>query len=434
MNDPIHGPAPHVGRLRALATPATLWRAKQVHVLAYSLVIVALIIGGVYLRVGNARLTPARALGVVLFFGLVVRTLLSYHVHLGGIAGRVLLAWLSLSLGVDLLRPYSSVLTVHWVSLASGVVWFYIVCGAKIHWGHLQRAINIVGSITGVVAAVALVAKLIAFNPYGITARLVVDVGSGFRLVMLTWEANIFGAIVAMMLVSTIPSLRPRSNRLKPIYMTFVLLLIALVGSLSKGPWLSFIVGVSVYALLGSSGRVAKRIFFCVGVSALILSIVLFTSPIRTVDLVTRTHNIVVRLAEINAAFAEFAKHPVLGNGTFSLSVFDPYVTRQFGSTEVWVGQTAVGVLSDTGIVGLLLFTFFLVALMGRAVNAIHRAHKCGAPHDAVDSAAVTVGMGAVLVTMGLATTLYSLPIYWAIMGLVARVPSLLASQGSDAY
>jgi O-antigen ligase len=67
---------------------------------------------------------------------------------------------------------------------------------------------------------------------------------------------------------------------------------------------------------------------------------------------------------QVTSAFDEVLKHPFLGGGTSSFQLaFDWQSMGEEWENQGWIGNTEMRVLHDTGIVGLGLFTAFLVLL-----------------------------------------------------------------------
>lgn len=419
-----------------VSTPVILDRLwpNRIRKAWYALVVVSLMIGGVYVRIGGMRATPARLLGVVLFCALLLKVATRRKVNLGASAGTLLLVWLLMSLGVDLIRDDRLELIRHWFNITSGIVWFYVVLNARVDWDILWAAGDLVGRIVGVGALLVLCGLAIRSDLGGAVSMLTTVGSSGQRLSMLAWEPNIFGALVAMLLlIRTATAMRRRRPSWFG-YLPSALLVVALIGSLSKGPWLALVVGLATYATLCGSNRAVARVAAFTGGGALALAGSLTLMPDRVLLVTARAHNFTVRLAHIAAALDAFFAHPLIGNGTFSLSVLFPSINTRFGSAEhAWAGVTLVSLLADTGIIGTALYTVFLTILIAKATSAI-RSSRWRADERCELSlirrrAAAIVAMAAVLLTMGVATTMYDLPVYWAVMGLVARVPRLMRSE-----
>lgn len=417
-----------VGRRGTVATelPAAerLRRKVDRQIWSYVLLMLALTSNGLFFSVDGMKVTPARAVGFALLFLLFLRGTLRGRINFGGVAGAVLLAWLLLSFGVDATHSTESILLRHWVNIAAGATWFYIVVTFRPRWEHVEAAAKRVALLLGASAVLALSAKVVAFDPLGLTSRLVPNIERGFRLVLLSWEPNIFGAIVATLIMLMLPRLTIGGKSLIQTSLLFVLLIVALIGALSKGPWLAFSVGLAAYLVMTLSRRVAMVAAGLSGASIIAVMVMLVTIPSGLVRTVAREHNIVVRLTHIHYALRDVATSPIWGHGTFSLDVMWPNLNERFGSNiGAWTGLTVVGVLHDTGVFGLALFIGFWGALFGRAILVIFRYRRNVLSRHSILFGAATVAAGIVLLAMGLATTLYALPVYWAVMGLVACVP-----------
>jgi O-antigen ligase len=78
--------------------------------------------------------------------------------------------------------------------------------------------------------------------------------------------------------------------------------------------------------------------------------------------------NTLTRIVQVSSAFEEVLKHPMLGGGTSSFQLaFDWQALGEEWEDQGWIGNTEMRVLHDTGIVGLVIFTGFLVSLFRRS-------------------------------------------------------------------
>lgn len=395
----------------------------------YFSAIFALTANGVFVEVAGARVTPGRALGLVLLLAILGRSLWRGKFDVGGAPGILIIFWLLLGLCVDLFEPGRSVLLRHWLNSAAAITWFFVVVGLRPKWPQIQAGVSRVGAVLGSLAVVVMLALALLPTPPSFITQLVLTVGGQPRLQLLSWEPNIFGAVVAVSMMLLLPSVLTVKQRSVRRRLIFILLAVALLGSLSKGPWLAFAAALGVYVALTHSGRALVAGTF-LGIAA-VASLLVFqiVAPESLATDITRSHNVIVRLVHIRYALIDVAKSPIFGNGSFSLGVLWPSLNAQFGTTGAWVGQTLISVLHDTGAVGLLLYLSYLVALFGKAVRANLRAHSNQWTRDVSLISAAVISAGSVMLVMGLATTLYALPIYWAVLGLVACVPQWMREQ-----
>jgi len=390
----------------------------------YTLVIFILTVNGISLDLYGAKVTPDKAASLLLTILLLFYISYGRKLKYGGRSGLVLLLWLLLSLVVNLMHVGSADLIQHWLNLSVAAVWFYIIANMTIDWKILQSSVYKVSYLLGVMALAALIARHFSFNPGGLTDYLVPRVVYLYRLVMFSWEPNIFGEIVAIGLLLMLPVYETNIRKGAPVV---ILLLIALIGALSKGPWLSFAIGTFVYLLLTPKKRSIKLIALIAMMSC---GVVLFmmnyheqvfnSSIIRSYDITN------VRLVQLQHAYIDIVASPLFGNGTFSFGRMWPNLNVLYGGHQpdsAWIAQMPIGVLHDTGIVGLVLMIIFWFLLIPKAIKIILRGKRQGFPKEFILFASSIVASSFALLVQDWATTLYSLPIYWAVMGLVAYIP-----------
>lgn len=389
----------------------------------YFLFLLSLVSNGLYIHLYGARLTPARILGAFLLIWLAAQVFIRKRISLGGKAGQLILLWLLLSLVVDLIRPGSPVLLKHFLNISAGIIWFFIVSNSRIDYNRLSSSLVFVGLLLGVVAIFAISVKAFNLHVLNVPPDLFGKAGGKLRLKLFSWEPNILGGCVAAMMVMLIPAMStPRNSRKAK--MVFVLLLAPLIGALSKGPIIALCLGFSIYFLLTLSRKAFRIIFalIALGSSGLLASVLI--RPHLLSQFLWRQHNFIVRLTHIHYAFLDFYKHPVVGNGTFSISLIWPNLDARFGTTGAWVGQTVISILHDSGILGLGLFLSFIAVLIIQGLRGLVRLRQENGSSELYRIQAAIVATAFVMLGMGLATSLYPLPIYWAIMGLVATIPT----------
>jgi hypothetical protein len=401
---------------------------RSIRAWAYSVVVATFVANGIFIVIANAKLTPSRVVGVLLLLGVLLRAVLTRTVTIGGLAGGLIIAWCSLSLAIDIAIVSDPVLLRFWLNLLSGVVWFFVVVNLTPRWTYLESALIGIAWIVGALAIVVLAMRYLSIDTTGILSTLTARTGNTFRLKLISREPNIFGAVVATIAVLIIPRLVSRGHDNRIAIASFCLTLIALFASLSKGPWAAFLVGTFVYLSLTRSRRVGTLTFSLLAIAVVggLLALTMMPNDIAA-DLL-RPLNAIVRLSQIHDALIDIRAHPMSGNGTFSFGVIWPDAVREFGGSPGtgWIGQTVVAVTHDTGIFGLLVFSTFLMVIFRRALKAIRRSRPVARLHNARSFSVATVGAGAVLLTMGLATTVYALPMYWAVLGLLACIPRWL--------
>lgn len=386
----------------------------------YSLILFALVSNGIYIHLDGARLTPARIMGALLLVWLFGLAFTRKRISLGGIAGPLIICWLLLSLFIDIIRPGSPLLLKHFINISAGIVWFFIVANCRIDYKRLYSSLTFVGFLLAGLAILALSLKALNLHFLDIPPDLFGLDGGKLRLKLFSWEPNILGGCIAAIMVMLIPAITATRKSWTTKFV-FALLFIPLIGALSKGPIIAFCLGLSIYFLLTLSRKAFRIIFSLSALGSIGLLASAFMRPHILSTFLWRQHNFVVRLTHIHYALLDFYRHPLIGNGTFSLSVLWPHLNAQFGTTGAWVGQTVIGVLHDTGLIGVGLFISFILLLITQGIRTLIRARQEGSLPEACRIQVAIISTAFVMFGMGLATTLYSLPVYWAIMGLLAN-------------
>lgn len=140
---------------------------------------------------------------------------------------------------------------------------------------------------------------------------------------------------------------------------------------------------------------------------------------------VIRPANVVVRVVQDQHAFLDILHRPIFGNGTFTFGDIWPYLNFRFGASRenvAWISQAALGVLHDSGLIGLVLMLFFWGGLAIQGITGARVAKRSGNIELFRFMSAIFAAL-CVLLVQDLVTTLYALPIYWAFMGIVALIP-----------
>lgn len=403
-------------------------KARRRRVWLYSALILLLTCNGVAYVAFGEKVTIGRALGALLGIALLLKVGARGRVSTGGWPGVILLVWMGVSMVIDLALPARSALVIHWMNLASAVVWYYVVANARLSWQEACNAALRAIAIFGAVGVIVLTAKVAHASLWGAVSLMVSTPESGFRLRLLAWEPNIFGAIASMGALMAAAMLGSGRGARRWALVGLPLIAVCVVAAWSKGPLLALAAGASVYMALTRSSRIAINLSG-VALAASLGVLVWFAARGGTFSgqEFWRVHNFDVRWLQIIAGFKDIAKSPLFGNGTFSFGQLWPTLHTSFGSSRVattWIGETVVGVLHDTGAIGVVLFLTFLLGLGISSAHSVRRVPQGADFRERRYFLAALVALYGVLVAMGLATTLYALPIYWATMGLVARVPT----------
>jgi O-Antigen ligase len=234
-------------------------------------------------------------------------------------------------------------------------------------------ALLTVGSITVAYGIICFYSNLIFGTEFGVTVDQYGDIPATYGL---QFEANILGsysgALAVMMLVIYLYDRRTR------FLAGFVLGLAAMGISLSRGALGATLVGLLVVAVFSVKKRLltGDLLLRIIRVTLLALLLVLpavipqYTERFSTVDISDPVSdpNTMTRMVQVGSAFEEVLKHPVLGGGTSSFQLaFD---WQSFGAEwedQGWIANTEMRVLHDTGLIGLIVFSAFLVSLYRRS-------------------------------------------------------------------
>jgi len=375
------------------------------------------------ITISGLNITGGKILAVIMILLVAIQAIYSGRARTGGSGGILLASWLILSLVVNIYQNDTSNLLKHWINLVAAIAWFYIVVNSPVTWQKIQNVIVRVAEVLGLCAVIVLFIRELTNVPSVFTDYFISREVGMERLAMFSWEPNIFGSTVAIGILMTLPGLR--KNAIRAITVIGILG-ISLVGALSKGPWVSFMIGMGTYIILTRESR-AIRLYLVINIIVISVVAVLacvykdyFESNLIRVD------NISVRLLVLISADKDIVLNPIFGNGTFSIGTLWPYLNMSFGSTEehtIWIAQAAIGVLHDTGVVGLLIITMFWISIIWRAVRAINLARRHNSQRNLQLFSSAILASAITLLIQDWATTLYDLPIYWAVMGMVALIP-----------
>jgi hypothetical protein len=234
-------------------------------------------------------------------------------------------------------------------------------------------ALLVVGSMTAAYGMVCFYSNILFGSEFGVTVAQYGDIPATNGL---QFEANILGsysgALAVMMLVIYLYDRRTR-------FLAGFALGLATMGiSLSRGALGATLVGLLVVAVLSVKKRLLTGHLLLRIIPATLLALLLvlpavipqYTERFSTVDISDPTSdpNTLTRMVQVGSAFDEVLKHPVWGGGTSSFQLaFD---WQSFGAEwedQGWIANTEMRVLHDTGLVGLIVFSAFLVSLYRRS-------------------------------------------------------------------
>jgi O-antigen ligase len=204
---------------------------------------------------------------------------------------------------------------------------------------------------------------------YGFKAR--ADFAGSHRISGTLGSPNPAAAYLAMMIGLVASSLFSRQSRgdkcLAAIGLAGAIL--ALIFTLSRGGWCAFLVGFAMLMTFGGS-RVRRKGAVVVG-----LLIILFVLPLAPAihERLTGDDNGAgaARMPLNRLAIAMIADHPLLGIGAnnFPLAM-QPYVAHNFSGEFLYcVHNSYLLVCSETGIIGCLVFVWFLAGIVRQGLK-----------------------------------------------------------------
>jgi hypothetical protein len=234
-------------------------------------------------------------------------------------------------------------------------------------------ALLAVGSVTVAYGIICFYSNLIFGTEFGVTVDQYGDIPAtyGFQ-----FEANILGsysgALAVMMLVIYL------YDRRKRFLAGFILGLAAMGISLSRGALGATLIGLLVVAIFSVKKRLLTGELLLRLTQATLLAVLLvlpavisqYTERFSTVDISDPSSdpNTLTRMVQVGSAFDEVLKHPVWGGGTSSFQLaFDWQSLGAEWEDQGWIANTEMRVLHDTGLVGLIVFSAFLVSLYRRS-------------------------------------------------------------------
>jgi len=193
------------------------------------------------------------------------------------------------------------------------------------------------------------------------------------------YEPNLLGSFCgASFILSFIVYLKERNKKM---LFCAVITATAMALSMSRAALLAtFVVAGIALVVSRRTGlldrRASRKMAAAVLGLTLTLGVVVVPSYIErfsSVDLsdVASDPDTQVRLLTWAAALDGIARHPILGNGVGSIQLFFSYEEFGYEGLEigVWIGNTEMRALHDTGLVGLLILLYFFLVLARRSIR-----------------------------------------------------------------
>jgi len=205
----------------------------------------------------------------------------------------------------------------------------------------------------------------------------------------------------------------------------------ALLVSLSRAAFLSFILAFFVLLFLGARrGLVRTKKLLLVG-----LGLALFLAPIAA----TGGRNLIARMANLSegdvqsvvetmgrlvswaVALEDIRQHPIVGNGTASFQLLAGTTQVPILGDQPWVANYVIRILHDMGLIGLLLFIGLIFSLGKQVKKAISQG---GPGRDIV----ITLAAGCLVYAVAFMSAEGTmLSFFWVHMGLLASACAVSA-------
>ncbi|MGE5323688.1 MAG: O-antigen ligase family protein [Actinomycetota bacterium] len=248
--------------------------------------------------------------------------------------------------------------------------------------GRAVRVLIAVGALEGAYAIICFYSNILFHTVFGVE----VDQYGTFPGTYGTlYEANILGAFsAACLLMALVMYFQERHKRY--LYAT-ALTFAGMVIALSRAAIIAAAFALIVLLFIGiKRGFVDRRGMKTVGTTVLITSLLLasaivplYVQRFSTVEVsdISADPDTALRVVTIVMAVDDIAQHPILGNGTSSFQLL--VTSRELGLGDVdagaWIGNVEMRVLHDTGLVGLVIFSFFLIYLAVPAWKLLRKQH-----------------------------------------------------------
>lgn len=190
------------------------------------------------------------------------------------------------------------------------------------------------------------------------------------------YEANLLGAYcgaTAVVMLAMYVQERRRAS-----LVGYGICLAGMAISLSRAAVGATVIGLALLALWArQKGWVTKRVLTSIGTATLLVALIIlpalassYVERFSTVDISdpTADDNTAFRVLTWGLALDSIANHPLFGNGAGSFQV--EYSIEEISvDTEnaVWISNSGLRVLHDTGLVGFAVFLLFLAALARKA-------------------------------------------------------------------
>ena len=290
----------------------------------------------------------------------------------------LLVGYITANLFSSLFMSVAPLQTLKWASQQVLVILAYFLLRIMAGQRHMfERAVLILVAVGAVEAGYAI---MCFFSNLLFNTDLGVEIGQygtfpGTYGTM--YEANLLGAFSAASFILSLTLYF--KNKRGVLLFASLLSYSGLLISLSRA---AILASFAVLGLLGVVGLRVKMIQWrtiwavtgAIAFISLLLApavIPLYIERFSTLEIadISTDPDTAVRVATVAVAADDIVDHPILGNGTSSFQLLVSAREIGFGSDPdqgTWIGNTEMRVIHDTGLVGFLLFSWFLFSLAAR--------------------------------------------------------------------
>ncbi len=207
----------------------------------------------------------------------------------------------------------------------------------------------------------------------------------------------------------------------KMVYLAGTVIVLCLLATKARGPWLGFIILIAAYLYTGRAG--VRNIFKFSAIGLAIIPILMLTpSGQKFIDLLpfigdTRADTVDYRSRLLEQSWIVIQQNPLLGSRTF-LDAPELEIMRQ-GEGIIDIVNTYLQVVLENGFIGLTLFIFILLNLLYRNYKVIKKL-----PDDAIElkhmGRALFASLISIIFTIFTVSSVNYIPVlYWVIISLI---------------
>jgi O-antigen ligase len=259
-----------------------------------------------------------------------------------------------------------------------------------------MKILLVVGATEALFGIVCFLCHLLFGTEFGVTFFFYLDFIPGVHGSQ--WEPNIFGSYCACFAVMFLFYYLTGGPQGGWYLAGFLVTTVGVLLSLARQGWACLIiVGVFVLIYKHRGARIQWKRLVPVGVGVLAT---LLTGVSLMRDLPQRLATLAIgqasddptvlyRLKYLALAVEDVREHPIIGLGSSSFQLLYEGVD-EIGTAPAWLGNLFLRVIHDTGIVGMIVFGWFLVELGGRAWRVL----KSPASHDPSTTAVGALAAG----------------------------------------